>query len=67
MSDPTPEKQLRAIAQCCLNSATMLRIADESTPRDPRKLKAIQELNRKQAHLLVEAARMAEQLAEARS
>ena len=67
MSAPSPEQQLRAIAQCCMNAATMLRIADECTPRDPRKLKAIQEANRGQANLLVEAAHMAEQLAEARS
>ena len=67
MSDHTPEEQLRAIAQCCWNSAAMLSIADEFPQTDPEKLRLILQANKGQARLLEKAARMADELAEARS
>jgi hypothetical protein len=67
MSAPSPEQQLRAIAQCCMNSAAMLWIADESPITDPEKRRLILQANKGQARLLEKAARMADELAEARS
>jgi len=53
------------IAQCCLNAAAMLDIADDGQRRDINAMQRLQKANRGQAELLREAARIADELAAA--
>ena len=65
-SVPMPSGALLNIAQCCRNSATMLRVADSGEPDADKRLR-YGKANEGQARLLVEAAKILERAAEGRS